>query len=111
MDDIWDTLPETTSNMTKEQIANDPRRGKLVQAIGIDQTLNIHMATNRLRYGQVFLLCSDGLFKFCKESYIEKQLIKAKNEESMRDVAQELLREVFQNGAGDNVSAIIVKAE
>ncbi|MBQ9136693.1 MAG: serine/threonine-protein phosphatase [Lachnospiraceae bacterium] len=109
VDDIWDLLPSTISTFTPEQIALHQSRGKLVQAVGTKPDINIHVSSDRIKKGQVFLLCSDGLYKFCDDKQIEKGLRSIKSESSMQNVMGEYLQNVFDNGAGDNVSIILVQ--
>lgn len=109
VDDIWDNLPDTVNNYTKEEIAANERSGRLVQAVGTGTELNIHVSTNRLIKGQVFLLCSDGLFKFCEEEWLRKCLRSVKSEESMKKAVDDCLKKVYDHGAGDNVSMILVR--
>ncbi len=109
-DDIWDTLPSTVGAFTPEQIALHENHGKLVQAVGTQPRLNIHVRTDKLGRGQVFLLCSDGLFKFCDEEWMGKKLRGAKNETAMEQVMEAYFQEVYRRGAGDNVTAILVRA-
>ncbi len=109
VDDTWDTLPSTVSAFTPEQIALHENHGKLVQAVGTQPQLNIHIRTDKLGRGQVFLLCSDGLFKFCDEEWIAKKLRDAKNESAMEQVMEAYFEEVYRQGAKDNVTAILVR--
>ncbi len=109
VDDVWDTQPATVSVFTREQIATHGNHGKLVQAVGTQPQLNIHIRTDKLRRGQVFLLCSDGLFKFCDEEWLEKKLRSVTNESSLRQTLDTYFEEVYRRGAGDNVTAVLVK--
>ena len=108
-DDIWDLQPDTLMNYTKEQIASHESSGKLTQAVGTRPQMNIHVITERMKRGQVFLLCSDGLFKFCEEAAMEKGLKHIKSEETMKKTLDSYMQTVFDHGAGDNVSVILVR--
>ena len=109
VDDIWDNMPEIIQPMTPEDIAKDARSGMLVQAIGTAADVNVHISTNRIKKGQNFLLCSDGLFKFCAEEFMTEKLQKIKTEKSMEKTMEQYLQEVYANGAGDNVSIILAR--
>lgn len=109
VDDIWDNLPETINNYTPDEIRSHRNRGKLVQAVGIRTELNIHIKTDRLKKGQIFMLCSDGLFKFCKENEIQKGLKSIKSEATMQKSINGFIKSVYMHGAGDNVSIIVVR--
>ena len=111
VDDIWDNLPDTINYYTPEQIAMDGRSGQLSQAIGTNSDINVHISTDRVVPKQVFLLCSDGLFKYCEEDFIKKGMHKSKSENSMQKVAEDYLQKVYDNDAGDNVSFVLVRVE
>lgn len=108
IDDIWDNLPGTMEKYTRQQIYEDARRGKLVQAIGVSQEVNIHIATNRIRKGQRFLLCSDGIYHFCSEQTLQEGMKHSFSETMLQSVLERYKKEVYQNGAKDNLSAILV---
>ncbi|MCM1540561.1 MAG: serine/threonine-protein phosphatase [Blautia sp.] len=109
VDDIWDTLPSTISAFTPEQILLHENHGKLVQAVGTQPQVNIHVRTDKQKRGQVFLLCSDGLFKFCDEGWLRKKLRGVKSEASLQQAMETCFQEVYRHGAGDNVTAILVR--
>lgn len=108
VDDIWDTLPSTLSEYDPEQIAHHENRGKLVQAVGTCDCLNIHVRTQRLKRNQAFLLCSDGFYRFCSDKMIHKKLRKMKSSESMELIMEQYFDEVFRQGAGDNITIIML---
>lgn len=108
IDDIWDNLPGTLEKYTRQQIYEDSRRGKLVQAIGVAKEVNIHIVTNRIRKGQCFLLCSDGVYRFCSEQILQEGMKHSFSETMVQSVLERYKKEVYQNGAKDNLSAILV---
>lgn len=109
VDDIWDNLPATINSYTQDEISIHKNKGKLVQAVGIRTKLNVYIKTDRVTKGQVFMLCSDGLFKFCEERVIQKGLKKIKSEEAMQKSVDSFWKNVYEHGAGDNLSTIIVR--
>lgn len=68
VDDIWDTLPSTLNEYTKEQIRVHENQGKLVQAVGVRPLLNIHVRTDKLRHGQIFCCAVMGCLNFAMRS-------------------------------------------
>lgn len=111
VDDIWDNLSSTRELYSEEEIGEHKNRGKLVHAVGISEDMNVYVQTGRLQKKQVFLLCSDGLYKCCEESRIQEFLKKIKSSERMETILQEYRNEVYQNGADDNFSIILVRWE
>lgn len=111
VDDIWDNLPSTIKSYTQEEIMQNERSGKLVQALGTAKTLDVHVKADRIKGKQTFLLCSDGLYRFCNANTIQKRLNEAFEKEQLDEAMEEMFREVFQNGAPDNVSAILISVK
>lgn len=111
VDDIWDNLPSVTGFYTKEQIEKGKNCGKLTQAVGVKADVSVHVSTNRVSRGQKFLVCSDGLYKYCAEHKIEKCLRHNHSENALQKASDRMMKEVFENGAGDNVSLILVSPQ
>lgn len=111
VDDIWDTLPSTVKRYSEAEIMANKSHGKLTQAVGTKEEVNIHVGTNRINGRQSFLLCSDGLYKFCDKKQIEKGLRSIRSEGGVQKSIDFLMAKVFENGAGDNVSAILVRVK
>lgn len=109
VDDIWDLDPETVRRYSEAEIRQSANNGMLTQAIGTNRTVNIHTLSGGIKPGQVFLLCSDGLYKFCEEKSIYRIMKAFKSEKCIPDVLQQLTDIVFSNGAGDNISIMLIK--
>jgi len=58
--------------------------------------------------GDVFALCSDGVYKMCSAKFLQKQ-IRAARKRKLDEVRDEVLREVNRSGAKDNASLILVR--
>ena len=108
IDDTWDNLPATRQNYTQDQIERDVRHGKLVQAIGTGREVTIHVTTNRIKRGQCFFLCSDGLYRYCSEAVLQEGMKNCVSEKMTRVVLDRYKKEVYSNGAKDNMSGILV---
>ncbi len=108
MDEVWENQQCLTE---QERIKDwDRQHGKLYNAVGIRERMQYRVSVHEWNHGMVFLLCSDGLYKYCSEWYLKKCLKKAKREKDMQTCAVSLLQEVYQREAEDNVSIIIIKA-
>lgn len=108
IDDTWDNLPATRDSYTQEQIDADARHGKLVQAIGVEKKVTIHVTTNRIKRGQSFFLCSDGMYRYCSEKTLQEGMKHCVSETMIRVVLDKYKKEVYSNGAKDNFSGIVV---
>ena len=85
----------------ERELRQSPNYGKLMQAVGCGERLQPFSACNSLR-GQVFLLCSDGVYKVLGERRLYRFI---------RHPAEGLggLREhIHRRGSPDNFSAILV---
>lgn len=80
-----------------------PQANVITRAIGAEGTLDLDKVSARIAPGDLFLLCSDGLFKAVPETEIAAILAAGAGPEA-------LLRTALANGARDNVTAITVRA-
>lgn len=107
VDDVWDNLPSVGASYMQMEIAGNKNRGKLTQAVGVKTQICIHVETDRIRRNQRFLICSDGLYRFCNEKQIGRIMRSISSEKALDRAADQMMQEVFDNGAGDNVSFIL----
>ena len=107
-DDVWENLSSVRNSRTPAQIREDPNYGKLTQAIGIREAPACSMSTDRARGGDLFALCSDGVYKSFPESRFRRLLFAAKRQDL--DAARDRIRrEVLDAGARDNFSLILAR--
>lgn len=107
VDETWENQPGVSTE--ERNNLDHPNRGKLVNAVGIRPNLQCRMMTNQINPEMIFLLCSDGLYKMCPEKTLKDCLKQCRKERKMELMRDKLLDIVYQNGAKDNVSFIIVK--
>lgn len=107
-DDVWENQESVRAAYTEEEIARHPNYGKLLCAVGGAENLQCASSTERLFKGDVFALCSDGVYKMCSPKFLQKQLRAARKRE-LDEVRSQILREVYRNGAQDNASLILVR--
>ena len=105
-DDIWDELPEVRSSLSEEEKQKDIRHGMLVAAIGPNEEVEITIRIGRLQKNDAFLLCSDGIYKYCSEEDIAKcvNMFCSGDEDALKMLEQT----VISNSTKDNYSAIAV---
>lgn len=110
---LWDyqqlTTDDVYENFAGSGVIEQHLVGKLVAAVGIQREPLYRMQTEKLKKGDRFLLCSDGIYRFVPQDMIRSALLRRNTE------PQQLLRS-FQNtvrqaGAGDNLSLIYVRVE
>ena len=84
-------------------------KGKLVNAVGTKANISCSVITDRYEEGTVFLLCSDGLYKFCDDKQLKYWMKKSRKVKDLGEACKALSDIVYENGAGDNVSIILVR--
>lgn len=106
-DDVW----ENQSSVSKQErlMLDHPNRGKLVKAIGANNNVHCKMITDIIKKNTVFLLCSDGLYKFCKDSDLRSYARKYLYRKEIEKDTVSIFKIVYENGAKDNATVIIVK--
>ena len=107
-DDVWENQEKNRSRYSEEELLRHPNRGKLVRAVGVSQELHYSLLSGRVRRGDRFALCSDGVYKYCQREVIRKAMLRLlwRDAEKVRNY---LMRTVYQGGAGDNASLVLVK--
>lgn len=91
--------------ISKAEAENHPQRNVITRAVGVETPLYVDINLFSTQVGDIFLLCSDGLYNAVSEHDIIQAL-------ALRDVEQTtsaLMSTALANGAPDNVSVIIVQ--
>lgn len=84
-----------------------PLRHVLTRAVGTGEPLQIvDCRIDRVQIGDKFLLCSDGLYNTITIECIFKMLT---IQSGAAEIAKELVTSAYDNGASDNITAIVVK--
>lgn len=107
-DDVWENQQEIAERYRKQDIRLHPDYGKLVHAMGSDKSLGYSMFTDALYPGDVFALCSDGIYKMCSSSYLKRKLWSCRWT-SLERVRDSIVSTVYRNGAMDNLSLILIR--
>ena len=107
-DDVWENQSNVRENLTIREIKAHPDYGKLVHAVGTDQGVSISVKTDSLRSKDTFLLCSDGLYKYCEYGYLKKIMSRV-DENNIETKIHKAVEKVYKKGARDNISVILVR--
>lgn len=93
--------------LTEEEAENHPDSNIITRAIGASQELYIDINMFSVQQGDIFLLCSDGLYNMVSNDEIIKNI----SELPLDAAVNGLIQTALDNGANDNVSVILVKGE
>jgi len=98
--------------LAREQMRTHPQRSELLSALGTpdDQLLvNVSPAPWPVRAGDVFLLCTDGLWEYVENAEMEAALAAASGPHAWLDtLEQSVLRNAAHKPSHDNFSALTV---
>jgi PPM family protein phosphatase len=92
------------AGMPEEQAANHPFRHVVTRALGTE-TAEPEVHSDRMRAGDVYLLCTDGLSEPLGPASIAAHLAVAPAERACR----ELVDAAYAAGSRDNITAIVVR--
>jgi serine/threonine protein phosphatase PrpC len=96
-----------SGKLSPEQARTHLRANVITRAVGVSDELDLDMQHGRLQAGDIFLLCSDGLTGMVEDEEIQTVL-----RASAPDVASDwLLDTVFDRGAKDNVTFILIEVQ
>jgi protein phosphatase len=92
-------------NITSEEAAHHPARGKLSRYVGMEQEVYPDIKKEKLYSHDRLLLCSDGLTRMVPDAYIARILQQTADPES---ACQALVDAANAAGGKDNVTALIL---
>lgn len=90
----------------------DVNNGKLLKAVGSSPDLICNRVSGKVKKGDVFFLCTDGIYKVVGDEYINQipeMLQRAVTDEDVKIVLDKVHEQVNLGGARDNNTGIIVK--
>ena len=91
--------------LTPEQARTHKMRSVILQAIGVSDTLSIDILEGKVQPGDLFMVCTDGLYTMLEEKQLEQILTAEMSLDQKCDILIKLA-----NGAGgeDNVTVVLV---
>ena len=94
--------------ITASQARSHPHRNVVTQALGVTDNSEIKVSetTGKIKAGDKFLLCSDGLTEEVEDEKIAEIMNKSL---SPKEIGDQLLIQALENGGSDNITAIILE--
>lgn len=99
-------LIDTGKLKTQAEIDAFPYKNIITQALGTQPTIRPDIFSNAIEPGDIYLLCSDGLFNELTDETI--QSIIAQSGGDMQKAAETLLNQAIQHGGRDNVTVVLI---
>jgi serine/threonine protein phosphatase PrpC len=94
--------------LTPEEIEAFPHKNVIVRALGMKDAVQVDLVAERLREGDVLLLCSDGLSGMVPDARMAEIL--RGHPRDLRGAAQALVDAANEGGGQDNVTCVLVQA-
>ena len=93
--------------ITAEEAGSHPDANVITRAVGADAEIFIDINAFSVQLGDIFLLCSDGLYNVVSNDEIANILANR----PIHQAVDALIQKALNNGADDNVSVILVQGE
>lgn len=112
-DDTWQNSDQVPPGLSAEDRKHHGNYGKLMCALGIQESFVPHRMTDKLKSGDMFLLCSDGVYKCCDMGMLARICRRQirESDAAMEERLQSLRAGVIAKGAPDNLTAVLVSVK
>ena len=90
--------------LTREQAANHPMRNVITRAVGTEERIETDLIVEERRKGDLWLICSDGLYGMVPDEQIEATLAAYRPKKA----ADRLMKMALEAGGRDNISLVIL---
>ena len=94
--------------ISPEEAENHPAANIVLNAIGIDPDIVIDMEYSEIKNNDMYILCSDGLYKDLSEEKISHIL--DNNKAPIKELNRNLVKAALDAGGSDNCTVVLVKA-
>ncbi|MBM4388169.1 MAG: Stp1/IreP family PP2C-type Ser/Thr phosphatase [Deltaproteobacteria bacterium] len=92
--------------LTNSEARDFPHKNVIMKAIGLKNIVEVEYRRKKLKEGDMYLLCSDGLTDMLPDEEIEKIL---KSEKTPGKAADRFVAAANEKGGYDNISVIVLK--
>jgi len=92
--------------MTYEQARASKKKNLVTRACGIDPNVTPEVHTHGVEQGDIYVLCSDGLYDMVPDDEIQLTVTSLKT--NLKLAADQLVQQANDNGGRDNISVILV---
>lgn len=106
LDHSWVSEQLQKNIITAEEARNHRWKNVITRALGNKLDVEVDVQTRKLRPGDTFLLCSDGLSSMVDDSDIESLMLA---HPELEECIQELIQAANAAGGLDNVSSILLR--
>ncbi|MCH4166759.1 MAG: Stp1/IreP family PP2C-type Ser/Thr phosphatase [Megasphaera sp.] len=91
--------------ITEDEVNEHPQRHVLTRAVGVDDSVLVDSGGFEVQAKDRILICSDGLTSLLSKEELSQAI--GDYDRTERDIINDLFDRVYENGAKDNVTAIL----
>jgi protein phosphatase len=91
--------------LTPEQAEKHPNRNVITRAVGTEEGIDVDLAVEERREGDLWMICSDGLHGCVSDDDMERTL----QENTPAEAAKKLLQMALDAGGRDNISVLVLR--
>lgn len=93
--------------LRREEAESSPQANVITRAVGVEDDLALDTAVYPMAAGDIFLLCSDGLYKELSEEEIAGYITRGSGDQQA--ITDSLTEAALARQARDNISAVVVR--
>jgi len=105
-DHTWVREQVSAGHLSERQAREHPLRNVVTQALGGTGEVAVDVKRERLRPGQLYLLCSDGLTSMLEDEEIEDVLT---GEGTLDRMCRDLVQAANNRGGLDNITVVLIR--
>jgi protein phosphatase len=94
--------------VTPEEAENWPHKNVIVRALGMKESVQVDIMTEKPHVGDTYLLCSDGLTGMIKDDQMQHILM---TERDLDRCVDRLIAAANEEGGVDNISVVLARIE
>ncbi|MEJ7598425.1 MAG: Stp1/IreP family PP2C-type Ser/Thr phosphatase [Kofleriaceae bacterium] len=94
--------------VTPEEAENWPHKNVIVRALGMKESVQVDILTEKSHMGDTYLLCSDGLTGMVKDDQMQHILM---TERDLDRAVDRLVTAANEEGGVDNISVVLARIE
>lgn len=98
----------TAGMLTPEEVYTHPQRSQIYRSLGDEGDLVVDVFPHLLRGGEMFVLCSDGLWEMVRDPIIEN-VLSTYPDRAPQALATQLVELANEHGGEDNVTVLVAQ--
>ncbi len=106
-DHSWVAEMQRTHNLSEEEANQLVGRNVITRALGVKDVVEVDLSVVKIKPGDQFLLCSDGLCGFADDDEIFA--VARRTLDDIQKIAANLVQMANDRGGADNVSVIVIE--